>query len=476
MFGDFISHPIFLGSFALFSSFTGATLTFPFLQTQRDKLGCDALCYGSMQSVRSGLSLLGTIVIGRLSDKYGRWPLLLLGTCSSLISLIINLMFPTLSSMWITLIISALCNQNFCVMKAYFADISEEAQYTETQRASAMGKLGMAAGISFMTGPLLAATLMSSYDQAMIWAIVCTIFSLFLLSFLPTKLTINKDKKTKNKTTTKVPSNNNNQNQSLSSMISSFQQYCHQLISLQVLQFPGSWLLLILRGLMGLAFHIFMVIWTISLKTRFEFTPRDHALFMSWIGLWYSLSQGIVSQYLIGLCGSDSTPLLLICMVILGLGRYLAMVSTSMMFVYGYMMLVIIALGVVNTTISSASIRLCSSNSNNSNNSNHSHQKTVEVEAIPLSVSPVTSAASLSSSPSPLSVVVAETVVAEEEIPLSKKSTESETDSASSSSILPSKATATKKKGDDEVGGLFGLLEAVESAAGIIGPMVSAKP
>jgi MFS family permease len=48
---------------------TGASLTFPHLQSRRDELGCDSLCYGSMTSVRSALSLLGTAFIGRLSDR-----------------------------------------------------------------------------------------------------------------------------------------------------------------------------------------------------------------------------------------------------------------------------------------------------------------------------------------------------------------------------------------------------------------------
>ena len=34
---------------------------------------------------------------------------------------------------------------------------------------------------------------------------------------------------------------------------------------------------------MALAFNIFMTIWTVSLKQRFNFAPRDHAFFMGWV-------------------------------------------------------------------------------------------------------------------------------------------------------------------------------------------------
>ena len=40
---------ILLGSISLFLTNLAASVTFPFLQAQRDALGCDALCYGSMQ-------------------------------------------------------------------------------------------------------------------------------------------------------------------------------------------------------------------------------------------------------------------------------------------------------------------------------------------------------------------------------------------------------------------------------------------
>ena len=61
-----------LGALSVFVSMLGASLTFPFLQAQRDSLGCDALCYGSLSSARSALSLIGSAIIGRLSDRVGR--------------------------------------------------------------------------------------------------------------------------------------------------------------------------------------------------------------------------------------------------------------------------------------------------------------------------------------------------------------------------------------------------------------------
>ena len=36
---------------------------------QRDKLSCDALCFGSMQSARSGLTMLGNVPTSSIHDR-----------------------------------------------------------------------------------------------------------------------------------------------------------------------------------------------------------------------------------------------------------------------------------------------------------------------------------------------------------------------------------------------------------------------
>ena len=52
------------------------------------------------------------------------------------------------------------------------------------------------------------------------------------------------------------------------------------LLYLPAAQSPGARLLFFMRLLMGLAFNVFMTVWTVSLKQRFDFGPKDHAYFM----------------------------------------------------------------------------------------------------------------------------------------------------------------------------------------------------
>ena len=103
-------HGVLLGSISVFISILGAAVTFPFLQSQRDKLACDALCYGSMMSMRSGMSLIGTAIVGRASDRFGRKSALYVGVCASLLTVALNYRVPSISDMWYAMIPSSLMN------------------------------------------------------------------------------------------------------------------------------------------------------------------------------------------------------------------------------------------------------------------------------------------------------------------------------------------------------------------------------
>lgn len=339
---------ITIGSISLFLSFLGSSLTIPYLQSQRDKLGCDVMCYGSMQSARSGLSMVGLVLVGRLSDRIGRTKMMWIGLFASLFSYATNIYGTDMTSMWLALIPSALLNHNFNVMKALFADYSSDYGYSESQRASAIGKLGMVAGLSFMLGPMLGTSVLGSYLHTTYAAVSLTILSGSMLLLLPVS---NSESNSAKNAAQPVKATQPISLLSIKENIVSF-------FYMPAIQSPGARLLLFMRCFMALAFHIFMTIWTVSLKKRFDFAAKDHAYFMGWIGLWYAVSQGLLARLLIRFCAEDPTWLILMCAVCLGLGRMWAMMTSSLVMVYAIMACVIIALGVINTTISTDCSRL----------------------------------------------------------------------------------------------------------------------
>lgn len=350
----------------------GMSLTFPHMQGQRDKLGCDALCYGTMTSVRGALGLVGTAAIGRLSDKNdsflartlgsvgkggnssGRRACLFLGVIASLIGFVIASTINSLTGLWLSMIPGAFLQHNFDVFKAliseYHNDIdnapqsdnkatekmeNEESLFIPSRSAS-VGKLGMTVGISFMIGPMIAAGVNPSFQAATYMAILCVFASGAIIFALPLPLAF----------TTK-PTSDKSQNHE---KCNSSEFTLAKMLKLQTPKTRAAMTLLFIRLNMALAFHIFNTIWPASLKARFQFSPSDHARFMSFIGITYAFSQGFLAKRIIHILGATGKIyLIMMCCVVLGVGRFVAFHTESLIVVYASFLFIINALGTLNT-------------------------------------------------------------------------------------------------------------------------------
>ena len=118
-------------------------LLMPFYQSRRDALECDAKCYGRYTSLRSALSLLGSVVCGRASDVLGRRSILLVGVAASLLGLFLSAQVTTIPGLFYAMVPGALFQNNFSVTKALYSDVCNEHDLGNTSRASMVGKLGM---------------------------------------------------------------------------------------------------------------------------------------------------------------------------------------------------------------------------------------------------------------------------------------------------------------------------------------------
>jgi MFS family permease len=128
---------------------------------------------------------------------------------------------------------------------------------------------------------------------------------------------------------------------------------------------PAAILFMTIRVCMAMAFHIFQTIWTVSLKSRFNFGPSDHGKFTSFIGLTYAVSQGFVAKFLLSKFGGnaprDRVRVVLASCVALGAGRYVAFHTSSIVVVYGMFAFIVTALGVVNTVLTADTSQLAPS-------------------------------------------------------------------------------------------------------------------
>src|SRR6201985_119098 len=128
----------------------GFGIIVPLLYAYGKHFGLNGTSLGFLMAAFSGAQFIATPVLGALSDKYGRKPLLaisLLGTCISF------LMFAEARSIIILFaarILDGITGGNISVAQAMVSDTS-----TPKDRAKRFGILGSAFGFGFIIGPAL---------------------------------------------------------------------------------------------------------------------------------------------------------------------------------------------------------------------------------------------------------------------------------------------------------------------------------
>lgn len=89
-------------------------------------------------------------IMGNLSDRYGRRPILLLSLLGLGLDYVFHALAPTLGMLVIGRIIAGVCGASFTTASSYIADIS-----SPEKRAQNFGLIGVAFGVGFILGPVI---------------------------------------------------------------------------------------------------------------------------------------------------------------------------------------------------------------------------------------------------------------------------------------------------------------------------------
>ena len=107
--------------------------------------------YGGWLAVSfAAMQFIFSPIMGELSDRFGRRPLLLLSLLGLGIDYIFHALAPTLFWLFIGRIIAGITGASFTVATAYIADIS-----TKENKAKNFGLVGAAFGLGFIIGPVI---------------------------------------------------------------------------------------------------------------------------------------------------------------------------------------------------------------------------------------------------------------------------------------------------------------------------------
>ncbi len=141
----------------VFIDLIGFGIIVPFVPVYGRHFGAHGVVIGVIIASFSAMQFIFSPIWGRLSDRHGRRPILLLSTAGAAVSYVLfalssGLENHTLALWLITLSRSfaGLCGGNITVAQAYIADITPP-----ENRSRRMGLIGMAFGLGFIFGPAI---------------------------------------------------------------------------------------------------------------------------------------------------------------------------------------------------------------------------------------------------------------------------------------------------------------------------------
>jgi multidrug resistance protein len=105
---------------------------------------------GWLVSIYSWMQFVFAPVLGRLSDRYGRRPVLFVSLLGSAVGYVVLGLANTLVLVFVGRIISGITGGNISAAQAYIADVT-----TKENRAKGMGLFGAAFGLGFVLGPAI---------------------------------------------------------------------------------------------------------------------------------------------------------------------------------------------------------------------------------------------------------------------------------------------------------------------------------
>lgn len=130
----------------------GFGIVVPILPLWAKDLGASPTVVGVLTAVYSLMQFIFAPVLGRLSDRYGRRPVILVSLLGTAASSILVGVANAVLLLFIARILNGISGASYSTAQAYVADIT-----TPETRARGMGLIGAAFGIGFVIGPAFGA-------------------------------------------------------------------------------------------------------------------------------------------------------------------------------------------------------------------------------------------------------------------------------------------------------------------------------
>lgn len=182
--------PLLVIFVTVFIDLVGFGIVIPVLPfyVEGTKFNASPSTVGLLFASYSIMQLLFTPILGRLSDRYGRRPILLISLIGTGIGFLILGFATTLWMLFAGRIIDGISGGNISTAQAYIADIT-----TPENRAKGMGLIGAAFGLGFIFGPAIGGILSRWGNHVPFLFAACLAFANALLLYFTLPETVTPD-------------------------------------------------------------------------------------------------------------------------------------------------------------------------------------------------------------------------------------------------------------------------------------------
>ncbi len=162
----------------------GFTIILPLLPFYAERLGATPTLVGTLVATYAVCQLISGPILGQLSDRFGRRPVLLISQAGTLAGFIMMAFANTLWMVFLARAIDGATAGNLTTAQAYISDVTKP-----EERARSFAIIGVAFGFGFLVGPGISGYLSHFSYQAPLWAASAMSFTSIVFTFflLPRK-------------------------------------------------------------------------------------------------------------------------------------------------------------------------------------------------------------------------------------------------------------------------------------------------
>jgi DHA1 family tetracycline resistance protein-like MFS transporter len=257
----------------VFIDLLGFGLILPLLPYYAETFGATPTVVGFLVASYAAAQLVGAPILGRLSDRYGRRPVLLVSIFGTFVGFLLLGFARSLWVLFASRILDGLTGGNISVAQAYITDVTDQ-----KNRAKGLGLIGAAFGLGFIVGPAAGGALSVWGFEVPAFAAAGLSFINLISVFIWLPETLSKAERAE---------------------LSKHPMPTFTLQSLwQALNRPRVGPLLHVRFFFGLAFAVFQTIFALYAQYRLGLGAGETGYVLTYVGLLAALVQGVAIGWL----------------------------------------------------------------------------------------------------------------------------------------------------------------------------------